>query len=119
LFISMDLGKIDDATKQILLNKDIIAINQDPAGHPCRLIRSAGDVQIFAKNLADGSVAVAFLNRGAAITDATIRSADLGIANPPSTESRDLWTGQTMKIENGQIQAKSIPSHAVLLLRVK
>ena len=57
LFISMDLRHIDDPTKQILLNKDVVAVSQDSAGHPCRCIRAAGDVQVFAKNLADGSVA--------------------------------------------------------------
>jgi hypothetical protein len=117
LFISMDLRQIDDATKQILLNKDVIAINQDPAGHPCRCIRSAGNIQIFAKNLADNSVAVALLNRGPEAADAELRAIDLGIVNP-APQTRDLWTGQTITPDHGLIKTR-VPSHGVVLLRVK
>jgi len=117
LFISMDLRHLDESSKQILLNKDVIAVSQDPAGHPCSCLQSAGDVQIFIKPLADGAVAIAFLNRGENETDATLRAADIGITKP-TAESHDLWTGQTTKLDNGQIKT-SIPSHAVVLLRVK
>ncbi len=117
LFVSMDLRQIDDATKKILLNRDVIAISQDPGGHPCRVIRSAGDVQVLAKNLADGSVAIAMLNRGSSSDDAEVRAADIGVDNP-AAQSRDLWSGQTASIDHGVIKA-NIPSHSVILLRVK
>lgn len=36
LFMSVDLRNIDDTAKQILQNKDIISINQDPIGLQAR-----------------------------------------------------------------------------------
>lgn len=117
LFISMDLRKLDDAAKKVLLNKDVIAINQDPLAAPCKCIRSDGDLQILAKPLADGSTAVAFLNRGPTPTDAQLPTADLGLQAPPK-EARDLWTAQVTPVENGVIHAH-IPTHAVVLLRIK
>ena len=51
--------------RRILLNKEVISINQDdtPAG---RLLKG-GDWSIYARNLSDGSVAVAFFNPSEAV----------------------------------------------------
>lgn len=116
LFISMDLRQIDDATKEILLNKDVIAIDQDPLGSPCRCIRD-GQTMVLAKPLADGSVAVVFLNRGSQATDMQIRAAEIGIKSPDA-QAKDLWTGQMSQIENGVVKAH-VASNAVVMLRVK
>lgn len=117
LFISMDLRHLDDSTKSLLLNKDVIAINQDPLASPCRCIRSAGDIQIFAKSLADGSTAVAFLNRSPKPATVQIPFSELGIQSPHPT-SKDLWTGQTIPLSSPLLQT-SVPTHAVVLLRIK
>jgi hypothetical protein len=116
LFISMDLREIDDATKKILLNKEVIAINQDPLGSPCQCIRNDGDLQIFTKRLMDG-VAIACLNRSADAIDTEIATKDAGLTGP-ATGVRDLWTGQSTPIQNGRITAH-IGSHAVAMLHIK
>ena len=117
LFISMDLRHIDDSAKKVLLNRDVIAVNQDPMGAVCRCVRSVGDIRIFVKPLAGGDTAVAFLNRGAATARLEIPAAELGLTGSPA-EYRDLWTGQAGKVENGVLKA-DVASHAVVLLRIK
>lgn len=115
LFISMDLRDIDDATKKILLNKDAIAINQDPLASPCRSIRSIGDEQIFIKPLIDG-FALAFLNRGSNPAHFRTITADLGLPTATWT-ARNLWTGEISQIADGVIES-DIEPHAVTMLRL-
>jgi alpha-galactosidase len=116
LMISMDLREIDDATKKILLNKDVIAINQDPLAGACRCVRSVGDEQIFIKPLADGGVAVAILNRSANNAKMQITTAELGLASK-RWSARDLWSGETSDITDGVIHA-DVETHGVALLRL-
>ena len=74
-------------------------------------------MQIFAKPLADGAVAVAFLNRGAEPVEAELRTTEIGIATP-NAETHDLWTGQVSRVTNGTMNAQ-IASHSVVMLRIK
>jgi alpha-galactosidase len=115
LFISMDLREIDDSVKKILLNKDVIAINQDPLAAVCRCVRSVGDQQTFVKPLSDG-FAVAFLNRASAPFHVRTATADLG--NLPGTwTARDLWTGHSSALSNDTIDT-NVETHGVTLLRL-
>ena len=64
LMISDNLTNISRASLATVSSSAVIAIDQDHAGLQGRLISTAGSGQAWAKPLADGSVAVALLNRG-------------------------------------------------------
>jgi alpha-galactosidase len=83
--------KLDAYSLQTLTNKEVIALNQDAAGNVARKVRDDGDLEVFAKELADGSHAVLLLNRGAATATMTFSPrADLQV--PMDRYSiRDLW----------------------------
>lgn len=115
LFISMDLREIDDATKNILLKKDIIAVNQDPLGKPCVCMRSIGDVVVFSKPLVDGQ-AVAILNRGAKATKVRVTAAELG-RRRGEFSLKDLWTGEISKVGDGVIEGE-VESHGTVIYRI-
>lgn len=64
LALSNDLRHLTPEDKRILLNKEIIAIDQDPLGKAAeRVVNEAGH-QVFVRPLANGSHAVAILNSG-------------------------------------------------------
>ncbi len=92
LLVGADVRALDAYTLQTLSNKEIIALNQDPLGAPAEKVRDDnGVLQVYAKPLANGSVAVALLNRGSATADMTVSPRrDLG---DPWTRYRvrDLW----------------------------
>lgn len=115
LFISMDLRHMDDAAKSILLNRDIIAINQDPLGVPGQLIRNDGNIQIFAKPLAEGE-AIALFNRSDAPAEIRLNPTELGL-DPTGFDIRDLWTGQPHPLTDGIITA-TVEPHGVMMLRM-
>jgi alpha-galactosidase len=63
LMAGNDLRNMDDATKEILTNKDIIAIDQDTLGIQATKFLDMGDYEIWAKPLANNEIALCFMNR--------------------------------------------------------
>ena len=66
LMISDDMLTMSRASLATVSNRQVIAIDQDPAGVQATLVpnSSIGNGQVWIKPLADGSYAVALLNRG-------------------------------------------------------
>src|SRR5581483_2373288 len=62
LLIGADLRSASPATLDILLNKEVIAVDQDPLGVQGKVLSNAGGLWVFAKPLAGGDVAVALFN---------------------------------------------------------
>jgi|ERR1043165_3012392 alpha-galactosidase len=62
LLSSCDLRSMNEPTKNILLNSEILAISQDEKGEQAKLVSKTNGVWLFRKNLKDGSVAVAVFN---------------------------------------------------------
>jgi alpha-galactosidase len=97
LMLGCDISNMTDATKSILLNKDIIAIDQDTLGKQAfRVLRMDG-MEAWKKPLSGNRVAIAFLNRnsGGGSVSATMEQLEL---DPEVTyEAYDVWKHQTVK----------------------
>jgi len=115
LLAGNDIRIMSDATKSILLNKEVIAIDQDPLGKQASPVKS-GDLETWIKPLADGGVAVGVVNLGPAAAQATVKVSDLKLGGAVK-KARDLWAHQDVKFTGGTYSA-TVPSHGVLLLRV-
>jgi hypothetical protein len=114
LFISADLRHVDDTTKRILLNHDVIDVNQDALAIPGRIIRDEREVQVFAKRVVNG-VAVAILNRSDKDADVRVTTAELGLGSG-AIESKNLWTGEQQKVETSF--TSHVGTHAVTMFRL-
>jgi len=91
MLVGADVRKLDKYSLETLTNKEIVALNQDPAGNVAHKVRDDGDLEVFAKELADGSHAVLLLNRGAATATMTFSPrADLQVPMD-RYNVRDLW----------------------------
>ncbi len=66
LMAGNDLEHMSDATKSTLTNKELIAIDQDPAGIQAKRVKKASGLEIWVKQLSDGGRAVGLLNRSGA-----------------------------------------------------
>ena len=106
-----------DRIKEILANTEVIAVDQDPLGMQSRRVRKNGDSEVWAKQMKDGSRAVALLNRGASDTDISVSWEDLGYPAHLSAAVRDLWAKKDVGKSTGTFSAK-VPSHGVVMLRV-
>ncbi len=63
LIVNLDVRNMNGATKNILLNKEMIAINQDLLGKQGSKFLDEGDFEVWVKELLNEEIAVCFLNR--------------------------------------------------------
>jgi alpha-galactosidase len=90
LLAGNDIRNMNENIREILLNREIIAVNQDPLGKQAKRIRDDGDAEVFAKPLSDGSLAVGLLNRNdSGNINIRIDWKELGISG--ERQIRDLW----------------------------
>ncbi len=115
LLAGNDIRTMSDTTKSILLNREVIAIDQDPLGKQASPVKN-GDFETWVKPLADGSVAVGVVNLGSAAGPATITARNLKLPGAVKL-ARDLWAHKDVNFKGGAFTA-TVPSHGVLLLRV-
>jgi alpha-galactosidase len=115
LLAGNDLRTMSDATKEILLNKEVIAVNQDKLGLQGFRVWQEGELEIWKKPL-DGAVALGLFNRSAQTARMTVRLADLGVTKK-KPKVRDLWAHQDLDVA-GEYAAE-VPSHGVVMLRVQ
>ncbi len=117
LIAGNNLEAMTAGVREILLNKEAIAVDQDPAGKPGARVRTEGaGGEVWARPLADGSWAVCLFNRGAESAAVEVRWADLGLSET-RMKVRDLWAHRDLGVfDRGYLV--SVPSHGVVLLKV-
>lgn len=115
LLAGNDLSKMTDADKSILMNKDAIAIDQDPLGRQGDRLYQSGDLDVWTKPLSGGRVAVGLFNRSWDNRDVSVNLADIGFKN--GANLRDVWKQQDLGHRSG-IFTDTIPTHGVTLLIV-
>ncbi|MEG1580295.1 MAG: hypothetical protein RR386_03430 [Bacteroidaceae bacterium] len=91
LTLSCDLRKMSKADLEILKNKEVIALNQDPMGQQALLISSVDGCEVYAKDLENGDMAVALLNRTSGAKEITFRLNDVFLKEGKKYAVRDLW----------------------------
>jgi alpha-galactosidase len=116
LIAGNDVRSMTAPVREILLNRDVIAIDQDRAGKQGRRAWKSGDREIWVRELAGGDRAVAIFNRGADATEVKVRWTDLGLTRLAS--ARDLWTHRDVKLEGAE-HAVMVPAHGVDLMRIR
>jgi len=117
LLAGNDIEHMSADTKEILLNKEVIAIDQDALGQQGRRVKKDGDLEIWSKQLADGGRAVALLNRGKAAAQISVKWTDIGYPNTLSASVRDLWAKKDVGQKSGGYSAE-VPSHGVVMIKV-
>ena len=117
LMAGNDIAHMDEATRSILLNKEVIAIDQDSLGQQGHRAAKDGTNEVWVKPLASGGRAVLLFNRGD--RPATIRATAEQLGWPPSLHARvrDLWAHGDLSRWSGSIEA-SVEPHGVAMYRV-
>jgi len=117
LIAGNDLRNMTAETLQILTAPEIISVDQDPTGHQGSRVAKNGDLEVWARSLYDGSIAVVLFNRGptAAWISADFDSIGYGVSNTALV--RDLWA----RVDLGKFTygySTNVPSHAVKMVKV-
>jgi alpha-galactosidase len=115
LIFGGDMTRLDPFTLSLLTNDEVIDINQDALGRQGAPVSRSGGLEVWAKDLEDGSTAVGLFNRSEAESTVKARWADLKIKG--IHRIRDLWRQKDLGYYKVQFSAP-IPRHGVLLLRL-
>ncbi|MBP2185850.1 NPCBM/NEW2 domain-containing protein [Amycolatopsis magusensis] len=116
LLIGADLRKVSPETFEILGNRDVIAIDQDPLGVQGVPIRSANGLTVFVKPLANGDKAVALFNENETPARIETTAAEIGLPQASGYQLRDLWA-HTDGHTTGRVSAL-VPGHGTAMYRI-
>ena len=101
LMAGNDIRSMMPQIRDILTNKEVIAIDQDPLGREGRRVKREAGLEVWARQLADGGRAVAMLNRTGAEANITASWVDIGYTAHLSAKIRDLWEHQDIGEQTG------------------
>ena len=118
LMAGNDIRNMSAEIHDILTNKEVIAVDQDPLGQQGRRVRRSNGLEVWEKPLADGSRAVALLNRTGAEANITVSWPDIGYPSHLAAKVRDLWAKKDLGEMKGSYAA-SVPSHGVVMVTIK
>jgi alpha-galactosidase len=118
LMAGNDIANMDETTKSILLNKEVIAVDQDRLGIQGHRVWKDGDREVWVKPLAGGGRALLLFNRGD--TPATIRATAEHLGYPANLRAklRDLWAHKDLPRWSGSLEA-TVEPHGVAMYRIQ
>lgn len=117
LMVGANLPDSDAWTQAVLTNPEVIAVNQDAGGTAARRVSQEGSAEVWARPLADGSIAVGLFNRGDFDADLSFSTADLGVSLPTPCTLRDVWQRRSLGAFTGTF-TRSVPAHGVAFVRL-
>jgi alpha-galactosidase len=109
------MSQMDRFTLALLTNPEVVAIDQDPLGKAATRKSQDGDLEVWARPLADDTMAVGLFNRSFAPAKVTARWADLGLSGRQPV--RDLWLRKAAGMYDNEYTA-TVPSHGCVLVKV-
>jgi alpha-galactosidase len=118
LLVGTDIANMSADTRSILLNRAVIAVDQDPLGHAGSRVKKEGDTEVWSRQLADGGRAVVLLNRSANPVSIGVAWTDIGYPSGLRATVRDLWTDKETKDQAGNYAAQ-VPSHGVVMVTIE
>ena len=99
LMAGNDLQNMTPETKSVLMNKEVIALDQDSLGRQAICYRDNGDYQIWIKQLVNDERAICLLNRSDEKKTVLVDFSVLSKAN-----ITDRWGPESLPIENYRIR---------------
>jgi alpha-galactosidase len=122
LMIGCDVRHMSPAAREILLNSEAIAVNQDPLGAQGWKVGEHRQLQsiaeIWAKPLADGSVALGLFNLGEkGHRRVPFAWESVGLHDRRPCRVRDLWAHEDLGVFRGEFSTL-LDRHDVALLKL-
>ncbi|SDP15178.1 ricin-type beta-trefoil lectin domain protein [Actinacidiphila guanduensis] len=116
LIAGTDLRQATPATLSLYGNKAVIAVDQDPLGRQGTQVSSSGGLDVLAKPLANGDVAVVLFNENSSAATISTTAGAVGLPASSSYKLTNLWSNAVTS-SGGAISA-SVPGHGSVMYRV-
>jgi alpha-galactosidase len=115
LLAGNDLTAMSPETIALLTNREVIAIDQDAAGKQGDRFSAEGPMEVWVRQLADGSKAVGLFNRHFGPLDMQVDFHEVGFKG--AVKVRDVWAARDLGSMKDSYKVQ-VPGHGVVLLRV-
>jgi alpha-galactosidase len=113
LIMGGDLRSLDAATKALLTNPEIIAVNQASRDNRPRFVEDG--IRVWTARAANGDAYLALFNTGGKAREVGVDLKVLGL--PSSVSARDLWKRTDLGKSAGRFSVQ-LPSHGAGLYRL-
>jgi len=119
LLAGNDIRNMTPRIRDILTNREVIAVDQDKAGKQGKRIKKSGDQEIWVRDLGAGVRAVGLFNLSDKDAQVSFDWAEIGIKDSlKQMKIRDLWQLNDLAASQANYSA-TVPAHGVVLLRVQ
>lgn len=115
LLLGNDLTQMDDFELNLVTNDEVLAVHQDPLGKAADRISQDGELEVWSRPLADGSLAVGLFNRDEMPMKVTAKWSDLEIQGPRRV--RDLWRQKDLGTFDREFSTV-VPRHGTVFVKV-
>ena len=116
LITGNDLTSMTPYTLDILTNRAVIAVDQDPLGKQGFRVAQEGPFEVWMKPMADGSKVVGLFNRQRTAESMTVKFSQIGLQGEANI--RDLWVKKDLGTFRDSFTA-FVPRHGVVLVEIK
>jgi alpha-galactosidase len=119
LIAGNDIRSMSPSIKNILTNREVIAVNQDWGGKQGYRLKKDGTSEVWMKPISDGSRAVVLLNRSGSddAVSIAVTPEEIGLAKANKYTARDLWKHTEVKVTK-ELRV-SLPAHSSAMFIVK
>ena len=113
LFLSADIGKLNQTSLDILKDREIISINQDTLCKQAKRVINTNVYDVLVKPLADGSFAVGLLNKSDKPFDLNLSFKDAGLIG--NYMVRNIWQKTNNNKAVNSFSGKIAPHETIVL----
>ena len=117
LMAGNDIAHMDESTRSILLNKEVIAVDQDALGVQGHRVWKDGNSEVWVKPLSGGGRALLLFNRGDLPASIRATADQLGWPAGARAKIRDLWAHKDIGPWTGALESLVEP-HGVAMFRI-
>jgi alpha-galactosidase len=115
LLIGADMSQLDQFTTALLGNDEVLGVSQDVLGKPAGRVTLHDHVEVWARPLVDGTMAVGLFNRGPVAADVKAEWTVLGVKG--AQKVRDLWQQKDLGTFRDEFTA-TVPRHGAVLVKI-
>ena len=118
LILGVDPSDMSPETKAIVMNRELIAVDQDALGRQAQRVGpAAGQQDVWVKPLHARAWAVGLYNRADVPTDIAIHWSELGLPATTRAQVRDLWAKTDLGVQTGQV-TRTVAAHECIVLKI-
>jgi alpha-galactosidase len=116
LIAGNDLTKMTPYTVEMLTNREVLDVDQDPLGKQGFRVAQEGPFEIWMKPMADGSKIVGLFNRQRTTEQMSVNFSQIGLRGPATV--RNLWLKKDLGVVHDTFRAY-VPRHGVVLVKIQ